>query len=108
MVMKGEAKFGELCSFLRTTKVHRIYLIHEPYREQETRRFAEQLSKQGFIPLIAEDFRKWGEKAVEKAIASSDFALVVAFDDETVKKCNDGGVAVFQLNTKPQRSVQKR
>ena len=97
MVMKGETKFGELCSFLRTTKVRRIYLIHEPYREQEVRRFAEQLRKKGFVPLVAQDFRIRGENVVTQAIASSDFSLVVAFDDETVKKCNDCGVAVFLM-----------
>lgn len=100
MVMTGEANFGQLCSFLRATRVKRIYLIHESNRQQETRRFAEHLEAEGFIPLVAHDFRIHGKSAVDKAIASSDFSLVLAFDAETVKRCNKGGVAVFLVEMK--------
>ena len=82
---------------LKWLDVKKIYLIHEPYRESETRVFAEKLSKNGFIPMVAHDFRLKGEKCVKEAIKESDWSLVVAFDDETVRKAKQLGVEFVEI-----------
>lgn len=87
--------FKELCTFLRVVRAKRIYLIHEPYRERETRQFAEKLSNQGFSPMVAHDFRLKGKNAVKEAIEKSDFTLVLAFDEETVQKASSTSAVVF-------------
>lgn len=88
----------ELCLFFKTIGVNKIYLIHEPYREREVRRFASKLEREGFIPLVAQDYRVRGKKAVDEAIGLSDFSLVVAFDDETVRTCHKNSIAVFDMH----------
>jgi hypothetical protein len=89
--------FSELCISLRGLGVKSIYLIHEPYREVEVRKFAEMLKKEGFVPLVACDFRSRGENIMNEAIERSDFSLVVAFDDETEKIALEKGVKCFRL-----------
>ena len=89
--------FAELSSFLKATQVRRVFLSHEPEREKETRQFATELEKQGFEPLVAADFRKRGEDAVRNAIHISQFTLVLAFDEKTVKTCLNNAVAVIDM-----------
>ena len=88
---------SELSLFLRATKTRTLYLSHEPEREQEAREFATKLKEQGFEPLVAADFRKRGEDAVTTAIQISQFTLVLAFDEKTVKTCIKNGVAVIDM-----------
>ena len=89
--------FEDLCQFLRKGKVRKIYLIHEPYREKETRRFSEKLRKEGFMPFVASDYRRGGELIVKYTIAICDISLVVAFDPETVRKAKELNVPFIDL-----------
>lgn len=90
-------QFENLCHFLKFNAIHRIYLIHEPDREIQARKFAEKLKNEGFHPLIAKDFRDRGEIAVKEAIKWSDLSLVIAFDLKTVKKAQDLGVKFIYI-----------
>lgn len=89
-------KFKELCQKLHSEKVKVIYLIHEEKigftQNLDINRFADKLRANRFIPLIARDFRPLGEEFVSRAIEVSQYALVIAFEEETVKKCKAKGV----------------
>jgi len=91
------SSFTELCCLLKAKDMKKIYLIHEPQRTSETREFAEKLRQKGFEPIIADDFRRFGKKAVSAAIASSDLSLVVVFDDELMRKVQNLGVQIFHV-----------
>lgn len=89
-------KFKEFIELLKAEKAKVIYLIHkeEPsFNElQKIRRFAELLKASGFIPLSAYEFRPFGKPLVSKAIAVSDFSLVLALDKETEQTAKNAGV----------------
>lgn len=89
--------FESLVRGLIKIKAETIYLIHELSREAETRIIASKLRNNGFIPKVAADYRKYGKDAVSKAMGNSDFCLVVAFTEETVKKCESQGVPVIEV-----------
>ena len=94
--------FSELCLFLKAKGLRRLYLIHEVDREKETRDFAEKLKEKGFCALVAQDFRVEGEYAVREAIRSTDISLVVAFDDETMRKAQEKGVNFIHIRDEAQ------
>ena len=94
-------KMATLFTMLRQNNAKTVYLIHEPFREFETRDFAFKLEAQGFRVKVAQDYRGNGEQAVSRAIKNSDFCVVLAFDEETVKKCEQEGVPVVDLMEEP-------
>lgn len=89
--------FAELASFFRVTKTRVVFLSHEPERVLEAREFAAKLKEKGFEALVAADFRKNGEAAVEGAIRISQFTIVLAFDDKTVDTCAKNAVPVIDM-----------
>jgi len=90
-------KAKELFQQLRVLKANRIYLIHESYRERETREFARKLKNEGFIPMVAHDFRVKGHIEVCNAIEKADYSIVVAFDDETVITAKELGILFVEI-----------
>ena len=87
----------ELFQRLKVLDVKKIYLIHETYRAWETRRFARKLKNEGFIAMVAQDFRMKGTNEVINAIEKADMAIVVAFDEETVRKAKRLGVEFVEI-----------
>lgn len=90
-------KAKELFQHLKTLDVKKLYLIHEPFRESETREFARKLKREGFIPMVAQDFRVHGHNEVCNAIEKADMTLVVAFDEETVIKAKELGIEFVEI-----------
>ena len=90
-------KAKELFQQLRVLKANRIYLIHESYRERETRKFARKLKNEGFMPMVAHDFRVKGHVQVCEAIGKADTSIVVAFDEETVIKAKELGIEFVEI-----------
>ena len=89
--------FHTLCKKLTVNQIEKIYLIHPPNRESEARQFASWLKNKGFMPMVASDYRKHGMKGVERAIAESDFVIVLAFDDNEMKECEKLGVSFIKF-----------
>ena len=90
-------KAKELFQQLKALDVKKLYLIHESYRESETRRFARKLKREGFIPMVAHDFRIHGHSEVCNAIGKADYSIVVAFDEETVRKAKELGIVFVEI-----------
>ena len=90
-------KAKELFHYLRNLDVKKIYLIHESYRERETREFARTLKNEGFIPMVAHDFRVKGHQEVCNAIGKADTSIVVAFDEETMIKAKELGIEFVEI-----------
>lgn len=92
---------ADLCKRLRKAKVKIIYIIHDEGLQfpdtMELREFADELRKEGFIPLLAEDFRPHGRKRVSEAIAVSDMTMVLAFNKETVQQAKSMGVVFIDI-----------
>ena len=90
-------KAKELFHHLRVLDVKVIYLIHESYRERETREFARKLKNEGFKAMVAHDFRVKGHVQVCEAIGKADTSIVVAFDEETVIKAKELGIEFVEI-----------
>lgn len=86
-----------LFDYLRIHRFNKLYLIHEPEKEEETRKFARDLENQGFKPLVANDYRSRGDEAVNRAIAEADISIVLAFDPSTVRTAQRQGVTFIDL-----------
>lgn len=95
-------KMAELCKTLQVAKAQIIYVIHDEHLEFEDdldlTRFADKLRKEGFIPLIARDFRPHGEAQVSAAIAASQFTIILAFSEETMKQAERLGVPFVEIS----------
>jgi len=94
-------KMAELCKILNEANTKIIYVIHdEGLQFPETldlRRFADKLRSEGFIPLLAEDFRPHGKERVSDAIAESDITIILAFSESMVRDAEQRGVPFIEI-----------
>jgi len=95
-------KMKDLCNALSKKKVKTVFVSHDEDLQFEDlidlQRFAEKLRKEGFIPLLAKDFRPHGRERVSEAIGKSDLTLVLAFSEETMKRAKAQGLTFVQIS----------
>lgn len=95
-------KMAELCKALRDANAKIVYVIHDEGLQfpdtLDIRRFADKLRSEGFIPLLAEDFRPHGEGRVSDAIKESDITIILAFDESMVRDAQQLGVPFIKID----------
>lgn len=77
-VEKWVESVNALIANLKGAGVKRVYLSHQPEDEQVARGIAARLFTVGIDAVVAADVRSKGLVAVEEAIASCDYTVVVS------------------------------
>lgn len=88
---------ASLCKMLAAKNIEKVYLSHYPGRERETRQFAAMLRNKGFLPMVAVDYRRHGEAAVNKAIGESQFMIVCVFSNAEMVDCERRGISFISF-----------